>query len=204
QSHGKIAELITGARRMNPGDPILHAFEKQYRIRHPLSGNQYKYTSSPPHSSSFEVFISYAYQDRALRDELAKHLSNLRKQNIIRDWYNGDISPGTERKAQILSHLNTARIILLLISADYLASDFCYSVEMQQAIARHHGDQARVIPIILRPTDWEDAPFADLQVLPTNGIPVSKWSDKDDAFHNVVRGIRKAILDLNGPKTSIP
>lgn len=145
---------------------------------------------------AFDVFISYSHKDRELRAELESHLSNLRRQNIINAWYDGNISPGTEWQQQILNQLNTAQIILLLISADFMASEFCYSTEMKQAIARHDADWARVIPIILRPTDWEDAPFAKLKVLPTDGKAVTKWPSHDDAFEDVVKGIRAAVQDL--------
>src|SRR5260221_14091329 len=144
----------------------------------------------------FSVFISYSHRDRELREELEKHLSTLKRQNIITAWYDGDMSPGTEWESQIIEHLNTDQIILLLISADFMASDFCYSVEMTQAIARHRANQARVIPIILRPTDWKGAPFAGLKVLPKDGKPVTRWPTHDDAFANVVEGIRAAIDDL--------
>ena len=99
---------------------------------------------------ALEVFMSYSHKDRTLRDELATHLSNLRRQGLISDWFDGDIAPGTEWKEQMLAHLNKAQLILLLISADFMASEFCYSIEMQQAIARHQTKQAHVIPIILR------------------------------------------------------
>ena len=147
----------------------------------------------------FSVFISYAHRDRALYKELEKHLSNLRRQNVIASWYDGDISPGTEWESQITEHLNTDQIILLLISADFIASDFCYSIEMTQAIARHDANQARVLPIILRPTDWKGAPFAKLKVLPTDGkavTNVTRWPTRDDAFADIVQGIREAIDDL--------
>jgi TIR domain len=144
----------------------------------------------------FSAFISYSHRDRALREELENHLSNLRRQNVIASWYDGDISPGSEWKPQINEHLNTDQIILLLISADFMASDFCYGIEMKQAIARHDTNQARVIPIILRPTDWKGAPFAKLQVLPTSGKAVTRWPTHDDAFEDVVQGIREAIEDL--------
>lgn len=142
------------------------------------------------------VFISYSHQDRAFRMELETHLSNLRRQNVITSWYDGDISPGSEWESQISEHLNTNQIILLLISADFMASDFCYSIEMIQAITRHDANKARVIPIILRPTDWKGAPFAKLKVLPTDGKAVTRWSTHDDAFEDIVRGIREAIDDL--------
>lgn len=146
---------------------------------------------------AIEVFISYAHKDGKLRDEFDAHLSNLRNQEIISDWYDGDILPGAEWEEQIMNHLKTSHIILLLISKDFLASKFCYSVELKEAIARHNAQQARVIPIILRPTDWEGAPFAKLQALPTNAKPVVTWSNRDAAFKDVVTGIRRAIQDLN-------
>jgi TIR domain len=150
----------------------------------------------------FEVFISYAHEDRAFREELEKHLANLRRQNVIASWYDGNISPGTEWKPQIIDHLNRAQIILLLVSADFMNSDFCYSIEMTQAIARHDADQARVIPIILRPTDWKGAPFAKLKLLPTDGKPITRWPTHDDAFEDIIQGIREAVEDLQSKGTS--
>jgi hypothetical protein len=147
-------------------------------------------------SMPFSVFISYSHQDKALLKELEKHLSNLRRQKVIASWYDGDIIAGTEWESQIITHLNTDQIILLLISADFMASDFCYSIEMTQAIARHDADQARVIPIILRPTDWKGAPFSKLKVLPTDGKAVTRWPSHDDAFEDIVQGIREAIDEL--------
>jgi len=150
----------------------------------------------------YSVFISYSHRDRGLREELEKHLSNLRRQNMIASWYDGNISPGTEWEAQIREHLNRDQIILLLISADFMDSDFCYSIEMTRAIARHNANEARVLPIILRPTDWKGAPFDKLKVLPTDGKAVTRWSTHDDAFEDVVQGIREAIEDLT--KKGIP
>ncbi len=154
---------------------------------------------------AFEVFISYAHEDQALLKELEKHLATLKRQNIIASWYDGNIMPGTEWESQIMERLNSAQIILLLVSADFINSDFCYSIEMEQALARQEADQARVIPIILRPVDLKGTPFAKLQALPTGGKPVTRWSTHDDAFLNVVQGIRKAIDDLtNKRKTANP
>ncbi len=144
----------------------------------------------------FSVFISYSHRDREFCQELETHLSNLRRQNVIASWYDGNISPGTDWKSQIMEHLNTDQIILLLISADFMASDFCYSIEMTQAIARHDANQARVLPIILRPSDWKGAPFAKLKVLPTDGKAVTRWPTRDDAFEVIVQGIRDAVDGL--------
>jgi hypothetical protein len=145
---------------------------------------------------AYEVFISYSHQDQALRNELDKHLSNLKRQNRIASWYDGDINPGTDWKAQILEHLRKAQIILLLVSADFMASDFCYSIEMTQAIARHDANQARVIPILLRPTAWKGAPFANLQALPSDNKAVTSWPNQDEAFVNIAEGIQRVVEAL--------
>jgi TIR domain len=145
---------------------------------------------------AIDIFISYAQDDQELRIQLGKHLSSLKNQQIIREWYNGYIVPGTPRKAEILKHLAEAQIILLLISVDFVASDFCYSIEMTEAIARHKARQARVVPILLRPVDIQGTPFADLSMLPSGGEPVSKWSNLDDAFIDIVWGIRRVVEDL--------
>jgi TIR domain-containing protein len=115
---------------------------------------------------AYEVFISYSHQDQTLRQKLENHQANRKRQNIIAAWYDGDITSGTEWQPQIMEHLNSAQIILLLISDDFMASAFHYSIEMTSAIDRHDANQARVIPIILRPVDWTGAPFEKIQALP--------------------------------------
>ena len=145
---------------------------------------------------AYEVFISYSHKDQKLREELDTHLANLKRQNIITAWYDGNIKPGEELQPQIIEHLNTAQIILLLVSANFIASDFCYSTEMKQAIARHDANKARVIPILLRPTDWKGAPFAKLKMLPTDAKAITLWFAHDEGFVDVIQGIRDAIEDL--------
>ncbi len=147
-------------------------------------------------SSSVIVFYSYAHEDEALRSELEKHLSGLRREGLITEWYDRQIVPGTDWVQSIDTHLMTASIILLLISSDFLASDYCYSIEMRQAMKRHYDGNARVIPIILRPADWQEAPFSRLQVLPTDAKPVTTWNNRDEAFLDIANGIRKAVEDL--------
>jgi hypothetical protein len=153
--------------------------------------------SIPP--EPIQVFISYSHQDEGLREELVVHLSNLRRQGIISAWHDRAIEAGTEWEAQIKEHLESAQVILLLISPPFMASAYCYDIEMQRAIERHDTGTARVIPIILRPVDWKDTPFSKLQALPKDALPVTKWSDRDSAFLDVVQGIRRAVESL--PKT---
>ena len=151
---------------------------------------------------TFSVFLSYANEDQAFRRELDKHLSNLKRQNVIRSWHDGDIIPGTPWQSQILDHLNSADVILLLVSADFMASDFCYSIQMEKAIARQNAHQAYVIPILLRPTDWEGTPFATLKMLPTNAKAVTLWPSHDEAFEDVVRGIKQVVSIVLANKPS--
>ena len=143
-----------------------------------------------------KIFFSYAHEDETLRDELAKHLKLLERQGIIDSWCDQAISPGEEWKQAIFEQLNQADIILLLISADFLASDFCWSVELKRAMERHEQEEALVIPIILREVDWKGAPFAKLQALPKNVQPVNNWKDRDQAFTDIARGIRRAVNQL--------
>jgi hypothetical protein len=93
-------------------------------------------------------------------------------------------------------HLNTAQIILLLISPDFLASDYCYDIELTRAMERHAAGDASVIPVILREVDWKSAPFGKLQALPKNAFPVTSWENRDQAFADVARGIRQAVEEL--------
>jgi TIR domain len=152
-----------------------------------------------------EIFFSYAHEDEALRDELAKHLKLLERQGIIKAWHDLNITAGEEWKTAINTNLESAEIILLLISADFLASDYCYDIEMKTALERHKCNQARVIPIILRPVDWHHAPFGKLTALPTDGKSITTWPNQDEAFTNIVKGLRKAIDQLKGmPPDSSP
>ncbi len=155
-----------------------------------------------PNENAIEIFYSYAHEDEALRKELEKHLALLQRQGYISGWNDRSISPGSNWEQEINTHLNTAQIILLLVSSDFLASDFCYSVEMKRALERHGTKEARVIPIILRPCDWKDALFSKLQVIPTDAKPITKWQNQDDAFLDVAEGIRKAVKELKLIRTT--
>ncbi len=152
----------------------------------------------PGSSTPVEVFYASAHEDEGFRSTLDKHLSLLQRQGIIAAWHDRQIVPGADRAQAIDEHLERASIILLLISADFLASDYCYGVEMQRALERHQTNEARVIPILLRPVDWKGAPFAHLLPLPTNAQPITSWSNQDAAFAEVAAGIRRAVEDLQG------
>ncbi len=148
------------------------------------------------YNSTIEVFLSYSHKDEPLLNELEKHLGILKRQNVIAVWHDRKIGAGKEWKGEIDTHLNTAHLILLLVSADFIASDYCYDLEVKRAMERHKVGEARVIPIILRAVDWKEAPFGKLQALPTDGQPVTSCKNHDEAFRNILRGIRNVIEEL--------
>lgn len=146
-------------------------------------------------SNPLEVFCCYAHEDRELMALLNKYLTPLQKLGQISMWSDIHIKSGTDWGKEMRQHLESADLILLLISPDFLASDYCYDIEMGRAIERHKQGSARTIPILLRPVHWHTMPFAHLQVLPSNGLPITKWSDRDDAFHDIIGSIHQVIAE---------
>lgn len=149
---------------------------------------------------TLEVFVSYSHRDAKFRAALELHLAPLRREKTIRLWTDGNLKPGQEWKHEILSKLAGADLVLLLVSSNYLASDFCYVEEMGLAIARHDAGSAKVVPILLTPCDWKSSPFAKLQVLPAGARPVSQWKNRAAAWLDVVEGLRRLV---EAPATAI-
>jgi Leucine-rich repeat (LRR) protein len=143
-----------------------------------------------------KIFYCYAHEDKDLRDRIDKHLGVLTRLGRIVGWYDREIQAGTEWEREIEGNLNTANIILLLVSADFVASDYCYGVEMQKALEMHEKGRARVLPILLRPVDWRGAPFAKLQLLPSGAKPITRWSDPEEALEDVAKQIRVVVTTL--------
>jgi hypothetical protein len=150
------------------------------------------------------VFFSYSHKDEPLRDELEKHLAMLKREGAITAWHDRGIKAGEHIDAAIDKHLEQADVILLLVSSDFLASEYCYSIEMNRAMKRHEAGQAKVIPIILRSCDWHPAPFGKLLAAPTDGKPVTSWRDQDEAFLDITKAIRKALEDESSTSAAAP
>ena len=144
---------------------------------------------------AISICFCYAHEDEKLLDTLKVHLKVLQRQMLIDTWYDRDISAGAEWEQEIDKHLKAADIILLLVSPDFIASDYCYGKEMQQAMERHRCGEALVIPILLRPVYFEGTPFGKLEVLPTDAKPIMgpDWYSLDVAFYDVAEGIRKSV-----------
>lgn len=151
------------------------------------------------------IFISYARRDQEFREELGRHLSFLWRSGEVDPWHDRKISAGQDWAGEIDRHLREADIILLLVSADFADSDYCWDAEMQTAIIRHELGEATLVPVIVRPVEgWQSSPLGRLQALPTDGKPVSSWDDKDEAYVDVVRGIKKIIKDRPNNKRDHP
>src|SRR5262249_52960708 len=119
------------------------------------------------------------------------HLSGLRHGGFISSWHDREILPGEGWSDKINSAMLASNIFLLLVSSSFLSSSYCYGVEMAYALDRHGKGDAVVVPIILRPVDWRDTPLKSLQALPKNGRAVTAWPNRDEAFQDIARGLRR-------------
>jgi replicative DNA helicase len=149
-----------------------------------------------------KLFISYSHKDQVYLDEFTTHLSLLRREGIIVDWSDRKITVGNEWEKQIDTNLEQADLVVLLVSPDFIASDYCYGKELACALDMHESGKARVLPIIIRPCEWSNAPFSKIQLLPKDGLPVSKWDDRDDAWLSTVRQLRIASGEISEKNNS--
>ncbi len=148
-------------------------------------------------NQSVQIFFCYAHEDEELLNKLKAHLRPLERQGLIDVWQDRDISAGTEWEQEIEKHLNEADIILLLVSPDFMNSEYCYGIEMKRALERHQRGDVKVIPIIVRPVYWQGI-LGNIQALPKDALPITDpyWHTLDQALHNVAEGIRKAVERL--------
>lgn len=136
------------------------------------------------------VFFSYAAEDEPHRATLEKHLRLLQRQGLVEGWHARMLAPGEDRDAEIRQRLDEADVVLLLLSSDFLACDRVWEDEMARALERHDAGEARVVPVFVRPCELQGAPFARLQGLPRDGVPVTRHPDADQAWMEVAEGIR--------------
>jgi hypothetical protein len=121
----------------------------------------------------------------------------MKRQGLLDSWHDRRIGLGVEWAEEIDKNLAEADVILLLISPDFLASDYCFDVEIKKAMERHEEGKAKVIPIILRPCDWQTAAFGKLQAAPKDAKAVTSWTNRDEAFYDIAGSIRKTLLPAN-------
>jgi hypothetical protein len=152
---------------------------------------------TPVSPQRISVFVSYAHADDRLRKKLGKHLKPLENEGLIAAWHDRMIGAGSEWAGTIDAHLEQSRVILLLISSDFIDSRYCYDIEMKRALERHDKREALVIPVLLRPVLLEGSPFAKLQALPADARAVTEWPSVDAACRDVATGLRDALLALS-------
>lgn len=139
------------------------------------------------------VFISYAHEDEDFKNELKKHLIPLKRMEMIEIWDDRDIQAGDDWHKEIMDALNKADVVLLLISNDFIASEFCYDKELKLAMERSKAGEARVIPVIIRTCKWYKLPLGKLQALPKNGKAVSEWANRDEAYTFIASQVEKVV-----------
>ena len=169
--------------------PLSLSSDGSQEIKDPCQSRSAKTSTSP-----VKLFLSYSHKDESFRSELETHLKMLQRDGLIDPWHDHKIVPGNSWNTQIEAELDAAEIILLLVSADFIASDYCWEKEVETALALHDCGQATVVPILLRPCDWQTAKFSQLQGLPTGMKPISAWDDRDQAWTNVAQALRFLIV----------
>jgi hypothetical protein len=143
-------------------------------------------------TSVIEIFVSYAHEDERLKKQLIQHLSPLVRQRSIHYWDDQQLCAGEQRE-EIFRYFDAAHIILCLISPSFVSSNYCYDVEMKRAWQRRELDEAIIIPILLRPVDWSNLPFRTVQVIPRTRKPITRHSNRDQAFAEVAKEIGKVV-----------
>lgn len=150
------------------------------------------------------VFFSYSHDDEEQRNQLEKHLALLKRRGLIDAWHDRRIGAGEHIDDAIDGEVDRADIILLLVSASFIASDYCYSKEMRRAMERHERGEARVVPVIVRNCDWHGAPFGDLKAVPKDGKAITSWANPDDAYTDVAREVRALVERTSGKSAGEP
>jgi hypothetical protein len=147
-------------------------------------------------TQALKVFLSYSHADEKLKDAVLRHLKPLERMGLIAQWHDRKLLAGDNWGDTISQNLDTADIVLLLVSIDFINSKYCYDVELGRALERHAKGACRVVPIILRGCLWQHTPFSRLQALPRDGKPVVSWPDRDEALAAVAEGLRASAQEI--------
>ena len=149
-------------------------------------------------SKKIKVFVSYSHKDEKYKDKFNTFIVMLRRNNVIVAWDDRKLIAGDPLDTVIDKKLEEADLIILLLSQDFLASDYCYTNEMKKALVRYEQGKNIIIPVILRNCDWLSSPLKKIMALPKDGKCISSWRDEDEAFMDVVDGIKKVISKITG------
>lgn len=139
------------------------------------------------------AFISYSHADERYLDRLHKHMSMLQRDGDIETWTDHRIVPGAKLNDSVMTALKTSDLFIALVSPDYLASNYCYEKEFQEALRRAEAGELHIVAVIVEPCDWLSSPFSQFMALPKEGKPISEWTNANVAYLDVVAGLRKLL-----------
>ncbi len=143
------------------------------------------------------AFISYSHADERYLDRLHKHMSMLQRDGDIETWTDHRIVPGAKLNDSVMTALKTSDLFIALVSPDYLASNYCYEKEFQEALRRAEAGELHIVAVIVEPCDWLSSPFSQFMALPKDGKPISEWTNANVAYLDVVAGLRKLLASAN-------
>lgn len=149
---------------------------------------------------ALSVFISYSHADEQLKTALLKHLKPLERQGLIDTWHDRKLVAGDTWGQEISKNLDQADIVLLLVSIDFINSQYCYDIELERALERHDKSECRVIPVILRDCLWHQTAFASIQAAPKDGKAIATWPNEDEALTAVALDVRKACESIKASR----
>ena len=192
ESHGcqEIQEVIDGQLRTFSVSGLLDGVDLPDK----------RERKSSKSSRRVKLFYSYSHKDEALRDELEAHLKILERQKLIAPWHDRRILPSEDWDDEIDDNLEAADLILLLVSANFMNSDYIDKVELKRALEKEREGSAKVVPVILSSVDWDLAEFSYLQALPKDADAVTSWKNRDEAWTDVAKGIRKVVEEILSKK----
>jgi hypothetical protein len=148
-------------------------------------------------NTPLRVMYSYSHKDETYKQELNTYLAAQRREGLIEVWQDRQILPGSEFDKEIANALDESDIIILLVSANFIESEYCWSTEMKRAVQQHDEGKAQVVPVIIKPSEgWKNAPFGKLNALPKDGQPVTTSKNQDEAWVDVAEGIRRLVTAI--------
>ncbi len=139
--------------------------------------------------TTVKIFISYCHCDERYAKKLINHLSVLVKNKLVEYWYDRCIDGGQLWNKKIMDELNDSQIVILLVSADFLALQFCYDIEYKLAEEKNK----KIVPIIVRPCSWHLSPIGQYQAYPKDGKPIENFSNQDTAFTCIINKLNDLI-----------
>lgn len=156
----------------------------------------YAHENISQRENKMKVFLSYSHEDEEYKEKLDKHLASLRRNKKIDTWNDRKLLPGSKLDETIKEQLRQSDIIILIVSSSFIDSDYCYGIEMQEAIKRAKNGECKIIPVIARSCMWDDTPFKDFLVLPTDGKAISQYKDEDEAYTEIARGVKRIMEEI--------